>query len=97
MEDPTPEPANEVLAVITNAMAILNLQRLLATMIEFRETTGVPIPPPGDPSATKFFKLINRDLNGIYEAATLRSRYVRRVHVDPECKKSIINMLEKYL
>ena len=33
--------------------------------------------------------LVYKELNELYKLKTLRARYVRRVHVDPECAKAV--------
>ncbi|HOO55012.1 MAG TPA: hypothetical protein PLM24_08100 [Methanothrix sp.] len=87
------EIENEDIEAIVMAMEIVYLRRMEARLHKFKEK--IPLPGPGDPSAMSLYKLIYEDLNDIHELVTLRAKYVRRVHVDPEYKKGVELMWRK--
>lgn len=77
----------EDIRTIVAAQEIIYMRRMIARMEKFIECPTPP-PPPGGGLAFPI-KLVNKELNALHELKTLRAKYVRRVHVDPECAKAI--------
>lgn len=78
----------DVLAII-QAQEIVCLRRLLATMKKHFNECPTPDQSQQDARIEMPLNLVQNDLNRLAEIETLRARYVRRVHVDPECTKGV--------
>jgi len=81
----------EDVETIVAAQEVIYMRRLLATMRKFIDECPMPPPPPGEGMAIPI-KLVQNEINKLNEIETLRARYVRRVHVDPECAKAVANI-----
>jgi hypothetical protein len=73
-------------ANIVNAMEIVWLKQLMATLKDFTKELPIPDPPPPDNVP---LMLIRNEINNIHKIETLRFKYERRVHVDPEGLKDV--------
>ena len=82
----------EDIETVVSAMEIVYIKRLMVKMTEI--AGKLPKPRPDDPDM-KAYTVIYKDLAALAEISSLRARYVRRVHVDPECKKDIDEMWQR--
>jgi hypothetical protein len=77
---------------VVEAMQIVYVRRLLAQMLPV--WAKMPRPRPGDPL---MFPLnsVATELNALHDLETLRAKYVRRVHIDPEMTKELGRLCEQ--
>jgi hypothetical protein len=81
----------EDVETIVNAQEIIYLRRMLMTMRKFFDECPTPPRPHGDGPMLPL-KLVQNDLNKIVELQALRAKYVRRVHVDPDCAAAVAKL-----
>jgi len=81
----------EDLETIVAAQEIIYMRRLLTTIGKFIDECPTPPPPPGEGVAIPI-ALVQNEISKLNELETLRARYVRRVHVDPDWAKAVANI-----
>lgn len=84
--------AVDEIETVVEAMQIVYMRRLLAQLLP--AWAKMPRPRPGDPA---MFPLnsVATELNALHDLETLRAKYVRRVHVDPEMTKTLDKLCEQ--